>query len=63
MMGRVAGTVSHCAGSEAPAIYITGTSHCADMYPDQPGDPEELTLARRRIGEEVTKWVCQHYEC
>ena len=48
---------------DAPAIYITGTSHCADMYPDVETDPEGLTLAREMIGEEITKWVCQHYEC
>jgi len=48
---------------DAPAIYITGTSHCADMYPDKDTDPEGLTQARVMIGEEITKWVCQHYEC
>ena len=43
----------------APSIYIPGTSHCADMYPDSPSDPEELTAARLRIGELVNTWVCQ----
>ena len=43
----------------SPAIYITGTSHCADMGPDSPSDPEELTAARRRIGELVNTWICQ----
>merc|ERR1719320_2349477 len=41
----------------APSIYITGTSHCADMYEDDPSDPEELTAARVRIGELVHGWV------
>jgi len=41
----------------APAIYITGTSHCADMYPDSSSDPEELTAARIRIGSLVKGWV------
>jgi len=41
----------------APSIYITGTSHCADMYEDAPSDPEELTAARVKIGELVKGWV------
>merc|ERR1712168_864567 len=41
----------------APSIYITGTSHCADMYGDSSSDPEELTAARIRIGELVKGWV------
>jgi len=41
----------------APAIYINGTSHCADMYPDQQGDPPGLTQARIRIGEFVAQWI------
>jgi len=45
---------------EAPAIYITGTSHCADMYPDVATDPEGLTLAREMIGKEITKAVIFH---
>jgi len=41
----------------APSIYITGTSHCADMYADAASDPEELTAARLRIGGLVKGWV------
>ena len=36
---------------------ILGTSHCVDMYSNEPGDPEELVAARARIGELVGKWV------
>ena len=36
---------------------ILGTSHCVDMYQNEPGDPEELVAARARIGELVGKWV------
>ena len=43
----------------APAIFIPGTSHCADMYEDSPSDPEELKAARLRIGELVRSWICQ----
>ena len=41
----------------APAIYITGTSHCADMYPDLNSDPQELTDARIIIEQLVNGWV------
>ena len=41
----------------APAIYITGTSHCADMYGDKDSDPVDLTWARIRIGNMVKEWV------
>jgi len=41
----------------APSIYITGTSHCADMYANSPDDPEELTAARVKIGGLVKGWV------
>jgi len=42
---------------DAPAIVVTGTSHCADMYPDDPSDPEEMLEARKKIGELVAKWI------
>jgi len=43
--------------ADAPAIYINGTSHCADMYPDKQGDPPGLTQARVRIGKLVDQWI------
>ena len=43
----------------APAIYINGTSHCADMYPNFPDDPEELQQARTRITQLVSTWIKQ----
>ena len=43
-------------------LSILDTSHCADMYENTPGDPEELVAARARIGELVEKWVNEaHY--
>jgi len=41
----------------SPAIIIPGTSHCVDMYANEPGDPKELVDARARIGELVGKWI------
>ena len=41
----------------APAIFIPGTSHCADMYDDTLDDPIELLAARQQIMELVAKWL------
>ena len=38
-------------------LMILGTSHCVDMYANEPGDPKELVDARARIGELVGKWI------
>ena len=38
-------------------IFDLGTSHCVDMYANEPGDPEDLVAARAKIGELVNKWV------
>ncbi|GMS93610.1 hypothetical protein PENTCL1PPCAC_15785, partial [Pristionchus entomophagus] len=38
-------------------ILIPGTSHCADMYGDAKGDPQELTQARKTIAENIKKWL------
>jgi len=41
----------------APAIYIEGTSHCADMYNNEAGDPQGLLDAREKIKEYIVKWI------
>jgi hypothetical protein len=41
----------------APAIYINGTTHCADMYPNLPNDPDGLIQARARITQLVNTWI------
>ena len=41
----------------APAIYIPGTSHCADMYNDSADDPQELLDARQMIKQLITGWI------
>ncbi|XP_066954266.1 LOW QUALITY PROTEIN: putative serine protease K12H4.7 [Macrobrachium rosenbergii] len=43
--------------SEARAIYINGTAHCADMYSPSPGDPPELDKAREEIFNLVQTWL------
>jgi pimeloyl-ACP methyl ester carboxylesterase len=39
------------------AILITGTAHCADMYPARASDPRELTLARESIELRLATWI------
>jgi hypothetical protein len=36
-----------CSGLEA--IYIEGTAHCANMYPEREDDPQQLKQARSAI--------------
>ena len=45
----------------SPAILIPGTSHCANLYPETKGDPEELKAARKEVGGLVAKWIAQAY--
>ncbi|XP_023237152.1 putative serine protease F56F10.1 [Centruroides sculpturatus] len=42
---------------EAIVIYINGTAHCADMYPDSPDDLPQLRAARREIKERIGLWL------
>jgi len=42
---------------KATAIVIPGTSHCADMYDDKSGDPQELLEARQEIKRLITRWL------
>lgn len=43
--------------AEATAIYIFGTAHCADMYPDDYLDPPQLSEARDRIANLIDDWL------
>ena len=40
-----------------PAIYITGTAHCANMYPPSPKDPQSLVDARSEITKLIGTWL------
>jgi len=39
------------------AIFIPGTSHCANMDPDCPDDPPALTAARKEVSRLVGVWL------
>ncbi|XP_064639695.1 putative serine protease K12H4.7 isoform X2 [Lineus longissimus] len=41
----------------ATALYIQGTAHCANMYPDSPDDPPQLKQARQKIEDLVGQWI------
>ena len=43
--------------SKTYPIIIDGTSHCADMYGDNPLDPQSLIDARKKIRSHVIAWV------
>lgn len=42
---------------EATAIFITGTAHCANMYPASKDDPKELKEARSTIQKLIKGWI------
>ncbi|XP_043261657.1 putative serine protease K12H4.7 isoform X1 [Colletes gigas] len=42
---------------QAPAIYINGTAHCANMYPPSKDDSPELKSARIQIGHLIDQWL------
>ncbi|KAI4469655.1 protease s28 pro-x carboxypeptidase-related [Holotrichia oblita] len=41
----------------APAIYIEGTAHCANMYPKAVDDPPQLNAARVEVLELIDSWI------
>ncbi|XP_059485421.1 putative serine protease K12H4.7 isoform X2 [Neocloeon triangulifer] len=43
--------------NDAPAIYINGTAHCANMYPESSADPPQLTAARHSITGLLAQWL------
>ncbi|KAM0732821.1 putative serine protease F56F10.1 [Formica fusca] len=42
---------------QAPAIYINGTAHCADMYPSSENDMPQLKEARIQIKDLIKQWL------
>ncbi|XP_026730974.1 putative serine protease K12H4.7 [Trichoplusia ni] len=43
--------------NDAPAIYIRGTAHCANMYPPSENDSSELVEARVEIEQYLAGWI------
>ncbi len=46
---------------DAPAIYIQGSAHCADMYEESSITSPELEEARAQIRELVATWIAEFY--
>ncbi|KAK6628671.1 hypothetical protein RUM43_002486 [Polyplax serrata] len=44
---------------DAPAIYIEGTAHCANMYPPSPKDVPQLVNARNKIEDLIGEWLAK----
>lgn len=42
---------------EATAIFINGTAHCANMYPEKADDPPQLLHAREQVFNHIQKWL------
>lgn len=42
---------------DAPAIYIKGTAHCANMYPPSENDLPQLKDARKQISSLIGEWL------
>lgn len=47
--------------NNAPAIFIKGTAHCANMYPSSENDSSELVEARVEIQQYLAQWIGQSY--
>ncbi|CAH0546510.1 unnamed protein product [Brassicogethes aeneus] len=45
--------------AKAPAIYIEGTAHCANMYPPKDDDLPQLKAARKEIKKLIGTWLQQ----
>nr|XP_012146029.1 PREDICTED: putative serine protease K12H4.7 isoform X2 [Megachile rotundata] len=49
--------ITKSSNPQAPAIYINGTAHCANMYPPSKSDVPELKVARAKIGHLISQWL------
>jgi hypothetical protein len=38
-------------------VLLSGTAHCADMYPSSPSDLPQLVAARRKISDLIGQWL------
>ena len=54
--------ITNSSSQSAPAIYIEGTAHCANMYPASQEDPEQLRSARRRVAQLIHQWIVEYQE-
>eukprot|EP01116_Phalansterium_solitarium_P001757 TRINITY_DN11572_c0_g1_i1.p2 TRINITY_DN11572_c0_g1~~TRINITY_DN11572_c0_g1_i1.p2 ORF type:complete len:487 (-),score=200.13 TRINITY_DN11572_c0_g1_i1:218-1642(-) len=43
------------------AVFITGTAHCANMFPATPHDPPGLAIAQQQISQQIGEWLANPY--
>ena len=49
--------ITQNASEKNTAIFIEGTAHCANMYPESEDDPDQLKKARIQIGKLIKNWI------
>ncbi|XP_024883400.1 putative serine protease K12H4.7 [Temnothorax curvispinosus] len=49
--------ITQSSNQQAPAIYIKGTAHCANMYPPSEHDMPQLKEARMQIKSLIKQWI------
>lgn len=49
--------ITKSSDSQAPAIYIDGTAHCANMYPPLETDVPQLKTARKQVEKLISHWL------
>ncbi|XP_066600225.1 putative serine protease F56F10.1 [Prorops nasuta] len=49
--------ITKSSNPNAPAIFIEGTAHCANMYPPSKNDPPQLQKARVQVGQYIDQWL------
>ena len=45
--------------AKSSTIFIEGTAHCANMYPEAEDDPEQLKKARVEVGKLIHDWIAE----
>jgi len=50
-------SVTKTISPDLPAIFITGTSHCANMFPARAVDPPSLAIAQGQIAMQIHEWL------
>ena len=51
--------ITQDAPAKSSTIFIEGTAHCANMYPEAEDDPDQLKKARVQIGKLVKSWITE----
>jgi hypothetical protein len=50
-------SVTKTISPDLPALFIAGTSHCANMFLPKAGDPPSLPIAQEQIRQQIHTWI------